>query len=166
MYVANRGDHLAASWTTANWEGYWKDLSVQINTIWNETRNILLLDPRNNLVGCFLPRNPPLRSSKPSLSQGHSLIRRVLAETLRGDLYKSAGLKPAEINAQNIFLPGSLSDINDRDLYTGPFSLALTNDPALHLRFHETKVNTILVLDSRTVCMLAILDLTGLMKSI
>jgi hypothetical protein len=70
-----------------------------------------------------------------------------------------------EINAKNKFWSGSLSDINDRDIYTGPFRLALTDDPHLHLRFDGNKERpSILILDSHTVSVLAILDLTGLMK--
>ena len=136
-----------------------------------ETRNLLLLDPNDLFPGCFLPhghwsKKNSQQSPKPcQLSPDHPLIREARLGSFRGDLFKRAGINIEEIKSKNKFWSGSLSDINDRDIYTGPFRLLLTDDPRLHLRFDGNKERpTILVLDSHTVSILAILDLTDLMK--
>ena len=176
-------------------------MKPQVNIIWTEIRNLLLLDPAGKLPGYFRHRkqsgpvcemipsqpsapisrvlsekvdqrngqsrccvDPPARSTE-TLTTNHSLIRRPLPQNLRGDLYKATGIKPNEISVRKQILSGSLSDINDRDLTLGPFRLALTDDPRLHLRFDNTKQEpTILILDTRSVCILSILDFTGIME--
>ena len=64
-------------------------------------------------------------------------------------------------------LSGSLSDLNDRDIYNGPFRLNLTDNPALHLRFDNEEQHkdrpTIYILDTRTIGLLGLLDITGFM---
>jgi hypothetical protein len=127
-------------------------------------RNILLLDPINQFAPCF--NHGPKASNKdlrrlPLICRGHP-------QDLRQDILNSAGIKSGEINQERCLeFHGLLSDIDARTLYNGPFRLALTNDPSHHLRFDESGTRdqpTILVLDSRTICTLALLDLTGLME--
>lgn len=155
------------------WDKYWVYLTEQINGISVLVRNLLLLDPAKELEGCFYPcRSLQLRGSQLSgdkiLGREHALIQRPRPETLLEQIYKSAGITVREAKVKSTNLQGSLSDINDRDLYNGPFRLAFTNDPSLHLRFDDTNRHkdhpTILVLDSATVCRLALLHVTGLMK--
>jgi hypothetical protein len=186
----------------SQWEEYWRYLKPQVNIIWTEIRNLLLLDPAGKLPGYFRHREQPggvceiipsqlpfpiprvlsekvhqlqgqsrspvnasFAPSSATLTTNHSLIRRPLSQNLRGDLYKAAGIKPNEISTRKQVLSGSLSDINDRDLTIGPFRLALTDDPRFHLRFDNTKQEpTILILDTRSVCILSILDFTGIME--
>ena len=96
------------------------------------------------------------------------LVRRSHPHNIRQDILNSTGLKPKEINPRKrLELQGALSDIDARTLYNGPFRLALTDDPSHHLRFDESGSRhqpTILVLDSHTICILALLDLTGFME--
>jgi hypothetical protein len=152
-------------WDHTNWSRYWEYLKPQIRAIFEELRNLLLLD-----LDGLLPQHfrPPCRTNPQVIgSRKHQrLIRRVVSETLQGDIFTASGVDPGEVDVNlRSELRGSLSDINARDLYKGPFRIALTNDPSQHLRFVETRLQpTILVLDSQTICILAILDLTGFMK--
>jgi len=102
------------------------------------------------------------------LPHDHSLIRRPLPSSLRQDVYSATGIKPTELDCiEKSNLSCSLSDINDRDLTSGPFCLEITDDPRRHLRFDDTSTNaspTIKVLDTQTVCILSLLDLTGIME--
>jgi hypothetical protein len=133
-------------------------LDLEVNMIFRELRNLLLLDPSSHLCPFFGPSrgNQQLRD--------HPLLRHVVPSTFRGDLFSAAGVKPGELkpikDAQE-----HLSDIDASFIRNGPFRLALTANPARHLRFDEGGPQpTILVLDSKSISRLALLDLTGLMK--
>ena len=158
-------------------------------------RNLLLLDPQNTFGEHFSghhearkPKHRPkrrflqnFRSRRRESGDGdlemqplsariepslYPLIKRTPARTFRGDMYKAAGIKPAELEIiDRSALAGSLYDINDRDLTLGPFCLALTDDPRRHLRFDETQDKpTIQILSTEAVCTLALLDITGMME--
>jgi hypothetical protein len=149
----------------SHWDEYQNYLSREIIEIYDRTRNLLLLDP----VDCIAPyfSHDPPRSNKDL--RRLPLIRRGHPQNFQGALLNAAGLKPEEVRKSEIplGLKGSLSDIDARTLYNGPFRLSLTNDPSLHLRFAVSdprKQPSILVLDSRTMCNLALLDLTGFME--
>ena len=154
------GDKLSSE----KWDNYWTELLHQINEIYHSARNILLLDPIGHFASCF--NHGPLRNNKdlrhlPLILGGHP-------RDLRQDILTSAGIKSDELNSERpLKLHGSLSDIDARTIYNGPFRLALTDDPSRHLRFDDSGTRdqpTIFVLDSRTICTLALLDLTGLME--
>lgn len=94
--------------------------------------------------------------------RNHPLKRAAIPSNFRGDIYTSVGIRPSEINAQ--LLGANLSDFRALIVKKGLFRIALTNDPTLHLRFvHNETRPTLFVLDSRTISMLALLDLTGFM---
>ena len=94
----------------------------------------------------------------------HPLKRSAVPATYRGDLYTSAGIRPGEVNPKDP-AKANLSDFKASVLLSGPIKIALTSDPSLHLRFNENEEMrpTLLILDSRTITMLALLDLTGFM---
>lgn len=94
----------------------------------------------------------------------HPLKRSVVPPTFRGDIYTSAGIKPGEVNL-NDKAKANLCDFRASVLLKGAFKIALTKDPSLHLRFDEKDGMrpTLFILDSRTLLMLALLDLTGFM---
>lgn len=94
----------------------------------------------------------------------HPLKQSVVPPTLRGDIYTSAGIRPGEVDLQDR-AKANLSDFRASVLLKGPFKIALTNDPSLHLHFDENDGMrpTLFILDSRTLLMLALLDLTGFM---
>ena len=91
-------------------------------------------------------------------------MRSALTPTFRGDLFNSAGIKPGEVNPKEA-AKANLADFRATVILKGAFKLALTSDPSLHLRFDETNFlqPTLLILDSRTISNLALLDLTGFM---
>jgi hypothetical protein len=154
---------------TENWEEFSKRLSDQFNCIFDEVYNILLLDPKKHLT-IPDPKDSKIRlpyfrawSGDQNFRQ-HSFTRSAHLPTFRGDLYNSAGIKPGEINPKKT-AKANLADLKANVILNGPFKMKLTNDPSLHLRFDETDCQrpTLLLLDSRTIKMLALLDLTGFM---
>jgi hypothetical protein len=146
------------SWSDETEKNFGDYLDVEVNMIFREVRNLLLLDPSSHLCPFF-------GSSKGNQQlRNHPLLRHVVPSTFRGDLFSIAGVKPGEVtpikDAQE-----HLSDIDASFIRNGPFRLALTDDPARHLRFDEGGPQpTILVLDSKTISKLALLDLAGFMK--
>ena len=94
----------------------------------------------------------------------HPLKRSVVPPTFRGDIYTSAGIRPGEVNL-NERAKANLSDFRASVLLKGAFKIALTNDPSLHLRFDENDGMrpTLFILDTRTLLMVALLDLIGFM---
>ena len=118
---------------------------------------MLLLDPQECL-------QPYFRSPKGEHRfREHPLLRHILPPTFRGEVFRTAGIKIGEANSNKGF-NAPLSDLDATTIQKGKFRLALTTDPSLHLRFDESRnPPTILVPDSRTMCLLALLDLTGLM---
>jgi hypothetical protein len=149
---------ISGSWTAETRKNYTDYLNLEVNMIFREVRNLLLLDPSSHLCPFF-------GSSKGNQQlRDHPLLRHVVPPTFRGDVFSAAGVKPGEVkpikDAQE-----HLSDIDASFIRNGPFRLALTDDPARHLRFDEGGPQpTILVLDSKTISRLALLDLTGFMK--
>jgi hypothetical protein len=130
-------------------------------------RNLLLLDANKDL-GIHGTKDktklPYFRAWEGEQNREHSLMRSALPPTFRGDLYASAGIKPGEINPKET-AKANLADFRAKIILKGAFKIGLTNDPSLHLRFDETDVlrPTLLILDTRTISTLAILDLTGFM---
>lgn len=161
---SNNENSASEQWSTENWDIYRGYLSTEINEIFHGVRNIILLDPIDRFSPYFT-HGPP-RSNK-DLRQ-LPLIRRGQSQNIRQDILNSAGLKQREIDSGKVLqLEGILSDINARTIHNGAFRLALTDDPSRHLLFDESGARnhpTILVLDSRTVSILALLDLTGFME--
>lgn len=130
---------------------------------------MLLLDPNGEFCranwGRHLEEVPYFRAwNGHQRLRRHPLKRSVVPPTLRGDIYTSAGIRPGEVNL-NDRAKGNLSDFRASVLLKGAFKIALTKDPSLHLRFDEKDGTrpTLFILDSRTLLMLALLDLTGLM---
>lgn len=97
-----------------------------------------------------------------------TFMRSTLSHDFRGDILTSAGLKEGEIELKKETPKASLADLRDEFILEGAFKMKWTNDPSLHLRFDETdfKRPTLMVLDTRTVLLVALLDLTGLMRFI
>jgi hypothetical protein len=97
-----------------------------------------------------------------------TFMRSTLSHNFRGDILTSAGLKEGEIELKKETPKASLADLRDEFILEGAFKMKWTNDPSLHLRFDETdfKRPTLMVLDTRTVLLVALLDLTGLMRFI
>jgi len=94
----------------------------------------------------------------------HPLKRSAIPPTFRGDIFNSAGIKPGECNFKEP-AKANLSDLRASIIINGAFRIALTNDPSLHLRFNDDDQRpTLLLLDSRTILRVALLDLTGLMS--
>lgn len=156
------------NWVTQNWDnGYSEPLSQQIRCIFWTVRNLLLLDPKKDLkIRGNSDKVPYFRAwGDEQKFREQSLMRSALPPTFRGDLYVSAGIKPGEIISTEA-LRANLADFRAKVILKGAFKMELTNDPSLHLRFDETKFKrpTLLILDSRTISMLAILDLTGFME--
>jgi len=162
------------------WEEYWGYLEPQIRLVYREMRNLFRLDPDRIFDDHYFRGRralDPSQTGKKEVSKlsadvdqtlpfRHPLIRQPFPDTFRGALLSAAGIKPSEINSlQKSDLSRPVSDINDRDLTSGPFRLAITDDPRRHLRFDDTNVDpTITILDTQTVCILALLDLTGMME--
>ena len=148
----------------------------QTQHIWNELRNLLILDPNktfmhrcglNNIPnGLDCPYFRTWTAAQTSIALTHPLRSRgsMLPAIYRRDIYHSAGIKPGELDPKDT-PKANLSDIRASVLRTGSFKIALTSDPSLHLRFDdETRTTpTLLILDSRTVLMVALLDVTDLM---
>ena len=147
---------------------YAKNISHHVSEIFNEINNLLLLDPQGTLklqdpekeyldLPYFRAWNGGQRLRK------HALLRPALPRTFRGSILSSAGLKPGETCSSSI---ANLSDLRTSVISNGAFKVMLTSDPSLHLRFDDDDEMhpTLFILDSRTVLMLAILDLTGLMS--
>lgn len=157
------------SWFNRNWDQYAKNISHHVSEIFREINNLLLLDPegkfklfqskRGNIdLPYFRAWNGDQRFRK------HALLRPALPRTFRGYVFSSAGIKPGEISTQTSSM-ANLSDLRASVISNGAFKIMLTNDPSLHLRFDDNDEMhpTLFILDSRTVLMIAILDLTGLM---
>jgi hypothetical protein len=135
-------------------------------------KNLLLLDPKKQLnfqdanAHRHEVRIPYFRSwdGDQRLRQ-HAIIRSARPPTLRSDIYNSAGIKPGELGV-SVGAVTNLSDFRASVIRNGAFKLELTRDPSLHLRFDENDEMrpTLLILDSRTISMLALLDLTGFMS--
>jgi hypothetical protein len=121
---------------------------------------MLLLDPNKYFM--LKNGNPYFRAWKGEQKLRHHPLKQcAVPATLRGDIYTSAGIRPGELNSKvgsNLTWAGIRASV----ILGGPFKLALTNDPSLHLRFTDNKTPTLLVLDSRTMSMLSLLHLTGL----
>jgi hypothetical protein len=96
----------------------------------------------------------------------NKFMRSTVPQNLRGDILVSAGLKKGESDTGKEKPKANLADFRDEFILQGAFKMELTNDPSLHLRFDETdfKRPTLLILDSRTLLLTALLDLTGLMR--
>jgi len=150
------------------WDQYAKNISHHVSEIFNEITNLLLLDPQGTLklhdpekeyldLPYFRAWNGGQRLRK------HALLRPALPRTFRGYIFSSAGLKSGETCSSSI---ANLSDLRTSVISNGAFKVVLTSDPSLHLRFDDDDEMhpTLFILDSRTVLMLAILDLTGLMS--
>ena len=97
-----------------------------------------------------------------------TFMRSTISQDFRGDILTSAGLKEGEIEFKKETPKASVADLRDEFILEGAFKMKWTNDPSLHLRFDETdfKRPTLMVLDTRTVLLVALLDLTGLMRFI
>lgn len=157
-------------WLNQNWDKCSKNISHQVSHIFRELRNLLLLDPNKDFMLIDPNRDsqgvPYFRAWDGNQRlRHHPLKRSAVPPTFRGDLYTSAGIRPGELNLKD----GekiNLSDFRASILLKGAFRIALTNDPSLHLRFDENDQMrpTLLILDSRTLSMLALLDLIGLMS--
>lgn len=148
----------SASWSDDARTNYRDYLNREVNLIFSEVRNLLLLDAKNYLCPVFGPsrRDKQLRC--------HTLLRQIIPSTFRGDLFNAAGVKPGEVKPVKD-VQEHLTDIDASFIHNGPFRLALTDDPSKHLGFDESGARpTILVLDSDTIIRLALLDLTGLME--
>ena len=152
-------------------------LSNQTEYIWNELQNLLILDPKKTFMHHCGLNNIPNGLNYPYFRTWTAAQTTVVALThpLRGsvlptnylsrrDIYHSAGIKPSELNPKDS-PKANLSDIRASVFSTGSFKIALTSDPSLHLRFDDEMrtTPTLLILDSRTVLMVALLDVTGLM---
>lgn len=89
-----------------------------------------------------------------------------VSHNIRGGILNSAGVKEGEIDLKKETPKANLADLRDEFILAGAFGLELTSDPSLHLRFDETdfKRPTLLILDTRTLALVALLDLTGLMR--
>jgi hypothetical protein len=163
-------DSVDESWVAENWKHHYSQpLSHQIRCIFKEVRNLLLLDPNKDLGIRGTENNstklPYFRAwAGEQKFREQSLMRSALPPTFRGDLYASAGIKPGEVNPKET-AKANLADFRTKIILKGAFKIDLTNDPSLHLRFDETDVlrPTLLILDTRTISILAILDLTGFM---
>lgn len=147
-------------WSVNRWCEYSNCLSDQVEVIFRELKNLLLLD-LHNVFGSYFR----------AWEGGHKFRgRRTLFPNLGPNsfseaLLRSAGIKQAEI-IRDGEKPhsGPLHNLKASIIKTGPFDLALTNNPSCHLRFDEDKRQpTILLLDSDTISKLAILESTGLM---
>jgi hypothetical protein len=157
------------TWLTENWDKYSKNISHQVNHIFRELRNLLLLDPNRDFMLVDPDRGsegiPYFRAWDGNQRlRHHPLKQSAVPPTFRGDLYTSAGIRPGELNLKEKAMV-NLSDFRASILLKGAFRIALTNDPSLHLQFDENNYMrpTLLILDSRTLSILALLDLTGLM---
>jgi hypothetical protein len=146
------------------------NISHQVNFILSEVKNLLLLDPKKQLKFQDPSNNrhevPYFRSwNGDQRLRQHAIIRSARRPTLRSDIYNSAGIKPGELGVC-VGTVTNLSDFRASVIRNGAFKLELTRDPALHLRFDENDEMrpTLLILDSRTISMLALLDLTGFMS--
>jgi hypothetical protein len=148
----------SSSWLDDARTNYRHYLNREVNLIFREVRNLLLLDPNSYLCPVFGPsrRDKQLRC--------HPLLRHVIPSTFRGDVFSVAGIKLGEAKpVKNV--QEHLSDIDASFIRNGPFRLTLTDDPSRHLGLDESGARpTILVLDSDTIIRLALLDLTGLME--
>lgn len=175
VYARNKGkaNVVAAShrsWFNSNWGQYEKNISHHVCEIFLEIHNLVLLDPQGKLklsepekgnidLPYFRAWNGEQRFRK------HALLRPALPRTFRGHVFSSSGIKPGEISPQ-ISSIANLSDLRASVISSGAFKIMLTNDPSLHLRFNDNDEMhpTLYILDSRTVLMVAILDLIGLMS--
>jgi hypothetical protein len=124
-------------------------------------KDFTLTDPDNN--GAQVPYFRAWAGEQRLRIRHHPLKRSAVPPTFRGDVYNSAGIKPGELDPKEP-AKANLSDFRATVILNGAFKIALTNDPSGHLRFDENDEMrpTLLILDSRTVSMLALLDLTGL----
>lgn len=159
-----------SSWLNGNWDRYAKSLSHHSSEIFNEINDLLLLGPQGNLT-----LHDPEKGNNDlpyfrawNGDQGlrtHALLRPALPRTFRGHLYSSAGLKSGETWTHSSSI-ANLSDLRTSVISNGAFKVKLTNDPSLHLRFDDDDEMhpTLFILNTRTILMLAILDLTGLMS--
>ena len=140
----------------------------KIHIIFDEVRNLLLLDPKGDIMLPHLPNSSPLVSPGiVNLEQWrlryHPLIP-TFPTGFAGDVYFSAGLDPSELNIRTSKV--DLFNIRASTLLQGAFKIRLTDDPSMHLRFEEKDRHaTLLILDSKTMLRLMLLDLTGLMRS-
>lgn len=169
----SRGLLLSDGEDTLDDETDWTESKVfkrEIKYIFDKVRNILLLDPLREL------RLPTSEDGEKVTSffrawtgeqyfREHSLMRSTIPQTLRGDILNSAGLKPGELDPKET-PKANLADFRVKFITDGAFKIKTTTDPSLHLRFDESDFRrpTLCILDSRTITMLALLDLTGLMK--
>jgi hypothetical protein len=136
-------------------------------------RYILLLDPRKpvtpdpNNIGITVPAPFFRHWDADRRLREHPAISSTRVRSFRGDIYNSAGIKPGELNV-SINTTLNLSDFRASVIRNGAFKIELTRDPSLHLRFDEDNEMrpTLHILDTRTVSMLALLDLTGFMSYI
>lgn len=98
----------------------------------------------------------------------NNFMRSTIPQNFRGNLLTSAGIKQGEVLKDKEKPKANLADFRDEFILQGAFKMELTNDPSLHLRFDETdfKRPTLLILDSRTLLLVALLDLTGLMRQV
>jgi hypothetical protein len=158
-------------WLDGNWGKYSINISDQVCIVFREVRKLLLLDPEKSLR--FLDPNQTNQELLPYFRawngdqrlRQHALLRSALPRTFRGSIYGSAGIKPGELGTSGLSI-ANLSDLRASVIGNGAFKIALTNDPTLHLRFDDNDEMrpTLFILDSRTVLMLALLDLTGFMS--
>lgn len=98
----------------------------------------------------------------------NNFMRSTIPQNFRGNLLTSAGIKQGEAVKDKEKPKANLADFRDEFILQGAFKMELTSDPSLHLRFDETdfKRPTLLILDSRTLLLVALLDLTGLMRQV
>lgn len=150
------------SWLATNWEAVSTTLSCQVNFILTQVRDLLLLNPTNpNNVAYFRDWDGDQRLRQ------HALVRSGRVPNFRGDIYNSAGIKPGELKV-SLKATANLSDFRASVIRNGAFKIELTRDPSLHLRFNEKDEMrpTLHILDTHTIVILALLDLTGFMSYI
>jgi hypothetical protein len=146
-------------------------LQLKLTQLFLELRNLLLLDPRGDiLVPCpdGIPRllSPGNSNLDHWRRYHHPLNRSTFPRGFPGDVHIAAGIFPREMDSMGSNVV--LSDLRASTLLNGrgPFKLKLTNDPFMHLQFEENEaVRPILyVLDTPTIFRLSMLDVTGILK--
>src|SRR5579859_3985841 len=156
----------------SDWNQYEQNILHHVCEIFREIYNLLLLDPQGKLKLSQAQKGnidlPYFRAWNGKQSfRNHALLRPAVRRNFRGYVFNSAGIKPGEISASHQMSSiANLSDLRASVISDGPFKIMLTNDPSLHLRLDDNDEMhpTLYILDSRTVLMIAILDLTGLMS--
>ena len=148
-----------AEWSKIEGCRFWEYLPTEIKIIFGEVHQALLLQTDGEFFtspNCLCQNN---------VFKSHPLLRHMDRQTFRNNVLGVAGLTTTECASANEKpLQGPLSDLRASNIYIGPFRIEKTSDPASHLLFHPgRRPPVILVLDTATICKLAILDLTEIM---